>query len=161
MGERAPPSVKRSKIFVIAGEVSIARAPEHLVTVLGSCVAVCLWSAEMKLGGINHFLFPSSSGARDARGGDFATAQLFEKMEAAGAIRARLVAKVFGGASLGRFQWHVGPENILSAWDAIARARVPIVATDVGGERGRHLTFDVTTGLVHVRYLARPPSTSR
>lgn len=113
----------------------------------------------MKLGGINHFLLPSSPPEdRSARGGDVATAQLFEKMEAAGAPRRKLVAKVFGGATLGRFQWNVGADNILSAWEAIAKARVPIVATDVAGQRGRHLTFDVTTGIVQIRYLGKSPS---
>ena len=117
----------------------------------------------MKLGGINHFLLPSSSEARrapDAQRCDVAMAQLFEQMEAAGARRAGLVAKVFGGASLGQFHWHVGSDNVLSAWEAITRARVPIVAADVAGERGRHLTFNVTTGLVLVRYLAKPSAVS-
>src|SRR5689334_18231371 len=60
MEERTLPLVKVPNRFIMVGEVYVSRRPANLITVLGSCVAVCLWSAEMKLGGMNHFLFPSS-----------------------------------------------------------------------------------------------------
>ena len=67
--------------FLVAGEVSVLAAPGTLVTVLGSCVAVCLWSAAMRIGGMNHYLVPRAmSGEQKYLGGDRAIPLLIEKM---------------------------------------------------------------------------------
>jgi chemotaxis protein CheD len=141
-------------IFVIAGEVRVEPAPAKLTTVLGSCVAVTLWCADAGIGGINHYLLPrSADGKRSAQYGDIAIDALVDAMISAGARPARMVAKVFGGAVSGQYRWHVGPENVLVAWEHLARTKIPVVAADVGGRRGRRVTLDTQSGVAQVRYL--------
>lgn len=145
---------ERMPVFLIAGETCVRQAPAQLTSVLGSCISVCLWCARARIGGMNHYMMPRCTPEdRTPLRGDIATERLLQQLAAAGVASSHLVAKIFGGASSSRLNWNAGAENILVAWDAMARARVPIVAADVGGQRGRHITFDVSTGLIHVRYL--------
>jgi chemotaxis protein CheD len=159
--------------YVVAGEVCVAAEPATLVTVLGSCVAVCLWSAELRIGGINHFLVPRSLPSdKNYMGGDRAIPALIEQMLsrmarhvaagkdgrpiapsriAGGPVRPRqLIAKVFGGAHTGQHSWNGGAENILMAWSELRKADIPIVAADVGGSDSRRISFNVATGQVQV-----------
>ena len=67
--------------FIVAGEVCVLAEPATLVTVLGSCVAVCLWSAEARVGGINHYLVPRSLPSdQNYLGGERAIAALIDQM---------------------------------------------------------------------------------
>jgi chemotaxis protein CheD len=126
-----------------------------VTTILGSCVAVCLFDAARRLGGMNHFLLPFSSREASARYGDHAMPQLLGRMLAAGARRASLEARVFGGASVipafrGRA---LGADNVAIALQFLEAQEIPIVDTLIGGERGLKLRFDVGTGDVHLKLL--------
>lgn len=139
------------------GGVCVEAAPAQLSTVLGSCVSICLWSAERKIGGLNHFLLPwSTPEDQSTQRGDVAWGRLLERMLVAGAPRRTLVAKIFGGASSAPAVWRMGAENILCAWESLAHAKIRVAAADVGGRRGRHVTFNVSTGVALVRYLPSP-----
>jgi chemotaxis protein CheD len=143
--------------FVTVGQICVEAAPAKFTTVLGSCVSICLWSAKARIGGLNHYLLPwSTPEDRSLQRGDVASARLIERMLAAGAPRSGLVAKVFGGSSSAPTVWRAGAENILCAWQSLAQARIAVVAADVGGRRGRRVTFDVSTGVALVQYLASP-----
>ena len=145
--------------FIVAGEVCVVAEPATLVTVLGSCVAVCLWSAERRIGGINHYLVPRSRPSdHNYLGGDRAIQSLIEQMlgqlRRTSSVRAHprmLIAKVFGGAHSGQYGWNGGAENILTAWSALRKAGIPIVAADVGGADSRRISFNVATGQVQVQ----------
>ena len=144
--------------FVMSGEVVVGRAPGVLSTVLGSCVAVCLWDGSAGLGGLNHYQLPREQpGGGSCRWGNTATERLIEQVLAAGASRARLQAKVFGGAASGKSRWNVGADNILVAWEVLTRQGIPVVASDVGGMCCRQLSFDVGTGQVQIRWVASQP----
>ena len=150
-------SLENDRSFVTLGGVRVEAAPAQLSTVLGSCVSIFLWSAERRIGGLNHFLLPwSTPEDRSTHRGDVASARLLDRMLVAGAPRNSLVAKIFGGASSAPTVWRMGAENILCAWEMLAQARIRVAAADVGGRRGRHVTFDVSTGRAVVHYLASP-----
>lgn len=169
--------------FVVAGEVCVLAEPATLVTVLGSCVSVCLWSAEARVGGINHYLVPRSQPSdQNYLGGDRAIATLIDQMlsqlgaappsrvpghpgsrppqwpllrsSSAGVHRRQLIAKVFGGAHTGQHGWNGGAENILMAWAELRKAGIPIVAADVGGTDSRRISFNVATGQVQVQRMS-------
>lgn len=153
-GATSAGAVERPLIYVVAGEVRVEPAPAQLTTVVGSCVAVTLWCAEAGIGGINHYLLPrSTEGKRSAQYGDLAIAALVDAMISAGAPPTRIVAKVFGGAVSGQYRWHVGPENVLVAWEHLSRMKIPVAAADVGGRRGRRVTLDTQSGIAQIRYL--------
>ena len=125
---------------------------------LGSCVAVCLYDELVGLGGMNHYQLAlwNGVGLASPRYGNVAIERLVQKMEALGADRERMRAKVFGGASVlggGQDSLRVGARNIEIAWDWLQRLQIPIFASDVGGLFGRKLKFDTLTGMAKVKKL--------
>ena len=134
-----------------------AQAEPHLVTtVLGSCVAVCLWEPQLALGGINHYLLPlwNGEGLPTPRYGSVAIPRLVERLVELGARRERLQAKVFGGASMwqaGDGLLAVGERNIVLARHLLEELRIPILGSDLGGMQGRKIVFNSGTGEVLLR----------
>ena len=131
---------------------------------LGSCVAIVLHDATARVGGMAHILLPSPTMSRDtnnrAKFPHSAVPLLLEKMTAEGAREARIQAKMVGGASMfaallpvGGLQ--IGERNVLATRHALEKARIPIVAQDVGGGHGRSVYFNVATGEVEVRSLLK------
>ncbi len=132
----------------------------EVTTVLGSCVAVCLWDAGMQMGGINHYMLAlwNGDGLPTPKYGNIAIQKLIRAMLDRGCTRERLVAKVFGGGNvIGSSQGAitVGERNIAVAWDLLRDAGIPIVASDVGGDSGRKIIFNTRTGTVLMSRLKR------
>lgn len=147
-------------VFLHPGRVLVTRQPCQVTTILGSCVAVCLWDAELKVGGINHFVLPRADwedGPGRLRFGNLAIETLLAGLAELGAGGRNLVAKVFGGASmlqsLQKRGVGVGTHNLQLAYEALAEVGVPVVAEDVGGNCGRKIVFDTSTGSVLVKRL--------
>ncbi len=154
---RAPDTGARPQVYLHAGQLAVASAPTAIVTVLGSCVAVCLWDPATRVGGVNHFLLPHHvERERSARFGNVAVPALVEAVVRAGAARSGLVAKVFGGASvLGgppRAR-RLGDENAALALHLLDQARIPVLDRDLGGDRGRKLVFVSDQGTAWVKLL--------
>lgn len=143
----------------------IVFAPEqpHLVTtVLGSCIAVCLWDPQLRIGGINHYLLPlwNGDGLATPRYGNVAIALLIDKLMAHGCRPSRLVAKIFGGAAM----WHgretaylIGERNASFARRCLAEQNIAVMAADVGGDGGRKIIFDTGNGGVLLRRHSAQP----
>jgi chemotaxis protein CheD len=143
------------RVFLSPGEIACAAKPTLITTVLGSCVAVTLWDSVRNLGGVNHFILPRARMSGDgARYGDQAMAQLMEEMLALGASRANLQAKVFGGANvlpIGGNNGTVGAANVAFAMNDLSEHRIMVKAHRTGGEHGRLLVFNTSTGEAFVR----------
>lgn len=159
--EVEPAVQPREKIYVPPGGFSIARTPTAISTILGSCVSVCLWDPERRVGGLNHFLLPHWNEGDGAswRYGNAAIAGLIEVLVASGARASNLSAKVFGGARvLAAFSGtpgggHLGSRNVEVAHQTLRRHAIPIVAEATGGERGRKLIFHTDDGSAWVKLL--------
>ena len=154
---RAPDTGARPQVYLNAGQLAVAAEPTAIVTILGSCVAVCLWDPSSRVAGVNHFLLPHHvERERSPRFGNVAVPQLVDAVVRAGASRTGLVAKVFGGASvLGsiRRARRLGEENAALALHLLEEARIPVLDKDVGGERGRKLVFVSDEGTAWVKLL--------
>jgi chemotaxis protein CheD len=144
-------------VYLHPGQIFTTAEAVLVTTVLGSCIAVCLWDPVAGVAGMNHFLLPASPvrGANDLRYGNTAMERLFEAVTAKGAVPARLVAKVFGGASVipgftGR-RHAIGAMNVAAARDALARNGTAISAEQTGGSRGRKLLFHTGHGAAYVK----------
>lgn len=153
-----PPEPLPAKHYVHAGQLATVRAPAELTTILGTCVAVCLWDPVRQVGGINHYLLPHLVGDAVAspRFGAHAIAALIEAVSRAGGGGVKLQAKVFGGmqARMRSSTHHdLGHANAELAFRLLADARIRVVASDVGGERGRKLIFRLPSGEALVKYL--------
>jgi chemotaxis protein CheD len=146
-----PVATKRT--FLHWGQLAVAGAGAQLVTIVGSCVAVCLWDPGRRLGGMNHYLLPEAPRvpqpvAKPWSYGELALPELLAQLVAAGASPLAVTAKVFGGAAIsrGEDQGGPGPRNAAFARRWLGERRIPIVAHDLGGRRGRKLVFDVGSG---------------
>src|SRR5690606_39636179 len=114
--------------------------PVALVTLLGSCVAACLYDPVLGLGGMNHFMLPGGdNNATSARYGMNAMELLINDLLKRGARRQRLQAKVFGGGNvLSGFHSHpIGTRNADFGIDCLAAERMPGIARGRGARPGR------------------------
>lgn len=143
------------KHFLFPGTLFVQNR-EHLVTtVLGSCVAVCLWDQSTGTGGINHYMLPlwNGEGLPTPKYGTIAIEKLLEKMFTLGCRQENLVAKVFGGANVMenmQGMYSIGDRNVQLARELLAEKGIPITGADTGGKLGRKLIFNTHTGVVLV-----------
>lgn len=142
---------------LVVGETFASAEPAWISTVLGSCVSVCLFDPERRIGGMNHFLLPEppADDPGSARYGSVALDQLIEKMVTLGADRSRLVAKVFGAAHQTGSP-EVSQGNCTFTRRYLAREKIPLLAERLGGRSGMELRFETHTGRAFVRYLTAP-----
>jgi chemotaxis protein CheD len=141
----------RERRFLQPGHLVVSTAPLVVTTILGSCVAVCLWDSQKRIGGMNHFMLPilAGSAASSARFGNVAMEELVEKLRAGGARLPFLHARVFGGSCMfAQMQSasHLGSKNVEVALDFLSRRAIEVVQVDVGGNRGRKVIFDTEQG---------------
>ncbi|MDT8856021.1 chemotaxis protein CheD [Paracoccaceae bacterium Fryx2] len=148
-------------LFVLQGEYRVSRDPDEvLATILGSCVAVCLWDEVAALGGMNHFLLPfgpKAAASAPERYGVHAMEILINAMLKAGGRRSRFKAKLFGGARLSATLGDIGQSNALFARDFLATEGIPCISESLGGTSARRVQFRPVTG--QVRQLLVPDTT--
>jgi chemotaxis protein CheD len=156
---------------VAIGRWAVAAAPAKIRTLLGSCVGVVLYDRVARVGALGHIVLPSSRGAVDHPGkyADTAIPAMIEGIERflQAKARGRLVAKLAGGASMfptgaqpvssptpdtrTSTVLNIGRMNQEAVERILADLRVPIVARDLGGGSGRHLTLDTASGIVAIK----------
>ena len=124
-------------------------------TILGSCVAVCLFDNVKKIGGINHYMLPlwNGNGLASPKFGNIATEKLIEKMLKNGASLDTMVAKVFGGANQMESSMNIGERNIEIAKEVLNQHGVKIIAENTGGAIGRKLRYNTSNGQVMMKFL--------
>jgi chemotaxis protein CheD len=147
---------ERASVYLHPGQLFVTSEPCEIISVLGSCVSVCIHDRARGIGGANHYLLPSEGTPPSARYGAFAITSLVARVLQAGAMQADLVAKVFGGATLiGAKVGSValGECNVKVARAVLANAKIPIVAEDVCGLRGRRVVFRPDDGAAIVKRL--------
>lgn len=149
-------------------ELRIAGAPQVLKAYgLGSCLAVALYDPGLRLGGLVHCLLPQQRGTDPVdvspKYVDAAIRLMIEKLLEAGADPGRLQAKIAGGANMFESEFitlmhSIGVRNARSARETLLELGIPLVAEEVGGNRGRTVAFDLATGQLLV-YCAKDDST--
>tara|TARA_B100001245_G_C22798193_1_gene384809 strand:+ start:142 stop:606 length:465 start_codon:yes stop_codon:yes gene_type:complete len=145
------------KYYLLPSGIFVEKEPHVVDTVLGSCVAVCMYDDRLKIGGINHYMLPfwNGQGLASPKYGNIAMDKLIEKMELLGSKRTNMIAKVFGGANQMQSSLGVGQRNVMMVKDYLADARIPIVAENVGGEIGRKIRFNTSNGQVLMKFLQK------
>lgn len=144
------------RIFLPPGTLYGAAAPALVTTILGSCIAICLWDRRHHVGGMNHYVLPGGRGSDSLRYGDVAMARLVERMTGLGCRVEDLRAKIFGGAtvlSFGAAEGTVGHRNLQMALNGLRHYGVPVVARRTGGMTGLFIRFHTASGEVMVRAL--------
>lgn len=145
--------MEQNVINVIQGEFHVSnRAGDVLTTILGSCVAACVYDRARGLGGMNHFLLPGAD-PRDRQNikyGAYAMEQLINAVLRKGAQRGDLEAKLFGGASVVRSLSDIGKSNADFARAFLLDEGIRLISHCLGGTQGRRIRFWPGTGRVQV-----------
>ena len=145
---------ERQRAYLLPGQLHVSADPCQIRTILGSCVAICLWDSHQHIGGMNHFLLPASSAGHPAttRFADVATKTLLDKLRALGCRVPHLQAKIFGGSSMfqkqGRPAVSLGAQNVAVALELMSSAGIPVVVQETGGTRGRKIMMNTDDGVV-------------
>ena len=148
-------------VSVAIGQWAVAAAPVRIRTLLGSCVGVALYDRVLKIGGLAHIVLPDARGAVDHPGkyADTAIPGMigdFDRRVGANA-KLRLIAKLVGGARMFQVSsnanagLNIGQRNQEAIERILAELRIPILARDLGGEAGRRMTLDTTSGTITIK----------
>ena len=143
---------------VRSGEYYVAEGPKELmVTVLGSCIATCIFDPISKIAGMNHFLIPGDFNTPPSpRYGIFAMEYMINEILKRGGVKTRLIVKVFGGGNVMKnTTMQIGQKNIEFITEYLANESLTIAASDVGDDCPRRVHFYADTGKVRVRRLRR------
>jgi chemotaxis receptor (MCP) glutamine deamidase CheD len=147
---RSSTAPRRKWISLYIGEVAASQAPVVLDTLLGSCVAACLYDPVLRAGGMNHILLPNCGvGDRSPRCGVHAMELLINELMKLGGDRRRFVARAFGGADVLkgiRMLSPIGERNVKFVREFLAAEKIPLVGGRLGGSHAVQLFFRTDTG---------------
>ncbi len=160
---RFPLDMKKASIHI--GGVFASREPAVVRTVLGSCIAACLFDSNVQVGGMNHFMLPSSSDDESVptRFGIHAMEVLINQVMQLGGDRRRLQAKVFGGAEVLRMRGshlRVAEKNRTFVHEFLKAEGIPILAHRLGGVDPLQVYFFTHSAKVMIRPLRRESADS-
>lgn len=151
------PHFQSDGVKVLPGEYFVSNENLVIVTVLGSCIAACLWDTRMRVGGMNHFMLPDSD-ASDSSGryGSYAMELLINEMLKLGARRETMQAKIFGGGQVMHnfTSINIGERNTAFVRQYLQTERIPIISEDVLDIYPRKVVFFPVTGKAMVKRLA-------
>lgn len=155
--------MERLAANISPGEWQVGR-DRPISTLLGSCVAVCLYDEKLQIGGMNHFMLPNMKKRQDnteidtVLSGDYAMEVLLNGLLTRGSNRARIKAKAFGGGTIisGMASAGIGKRNAEFAQQWLDRERIELVASDFLGPWSRKVVFVPAMGDA---YCKRIPTT--
>jgi chemotaxis protein CheD len=156
------------RVTIDPGEYYSTNKPGVISTLLGSCVAACLYDPRKQLIGMNHFMLSNTRYSRDmpihiseaGRYGIHAMELLINDMMAKGTNRRMLRAKVFGGATISYKDTEfsnfmcVGHVNSKFIREFLASEGIPVDAEDLEGSFGRVIHFSNGDFAVHRRKIS-------
>lgn len=149
-----------TRVIVRVADLQVGREDDELLTIgLGSCVAIILYDATARVGGLAHVLLPSPAltrvNERPGKVPQTAVPELLAQMAALGARADRTTARLVGGASMfaslttaGTIQ--MGERNVVASRVVLAQHGLPITAEAVGGDFGRTVRLQTADGRVEI-----------
>ncbi len=150
---------------ILPGEYYVTRHQELIVTVLGSCVSVCVRDPLRRIGGMNHFMLPSHSTngggwevddpSQATRYGSFAIETLLNELIKRGSRRRDLEIKVTGGGAVLAGMTNVGKMNVAFAREFLKAEGLHVVGEDVEDIYPRKVYYQPLTGRVRVLKLKK------
>ena len=156
-------------IKVGMADLKVCKSPDGITTLgLGSCVGIAIRDPITKIGGLAHVMLPDSTAIRQNNNiykfADTGIVELVRLMELEGAKRARMVAKIAGGAQMFAFQnktdlVRVGDRNVEASKKALKTLGIPILAEDTGENFGRTVIFYPETGDYVIRAVGKDERT--
>lgn len=157
------------QVYLRPGELYLGSEPSVVTTVLGSCVSVTLLHKVTGIAAICHTLQPSCPNPElcfpNCQARHRYTVCTIEKMSRymlSHGLRPRdIEVKLFGGAALigtltkERIATSIGHQNVKAAMETIDKCGLMLKVMDVGGNFGRKIIFNTSTGEVFMKRLQR------
>ena len=154
-----------NQIIIGISDLNVVAAPDVLISyALGSCVGICLFDRLVRVAGLAHILLPSRVAFKNQgnimKFADTATVELVNRMEAIGARRLRMVAKIAGGAQMFANQGisdaaQIGRRNVVETKQVLEFLSIKIIAEDTGSNYGRTIEFFAETGILRVKSISQ------
>jgi chemotaxis protein CheD len=172
-------SESKTELHLTMGKwyVTKDKSYELIAPSLGSCVAICLYDTENKIGAMAHVVLPSrqirkylpsykDEKSPSARYADEVVDLLLKELRKVSLNNnLTLVAKIAGGAQMfkgiqqkhaGNNEQHfpmIGQSNSRTLQRELVKHKIPIIGSDVGGTSGRTVTFNICNGKVLIRHI--------
>lgn len=152
------------RLFLLPGEFHVSKEPHLIATLLGSCVAVCLYDRKQGFGGMNHYMLPNQPPDvhHDPKYGDFSIQTMINIMGKSDLSLKNLQAMVYGGAavteSLGS-STNIGEKNVEVAKKILGEHKIPIIREETGGKNGRKIHYQNWDNSIKVRLIQKTEHT--
>ena len=154
-----------NEVKVGIADLNLVLDPGTIMTIgLGSCIGIALYDRILKVAGLSHIMLPDSTQFKSTNNpmkfADSAIPILIEKMQQQGCRKQNIVAKIAGGASMFNFSdksiiSDIGKRNSDAVKKALKDVGVPIVAEDTGGDKGRTMILEASTGKVTLKIVGK------
>jgi len=157
------------QIYLKPGEMHFADSPTLVVTVLGSCLSITMFSRKRGLAAICHGLLPQCGGDKNCNGEcaegfkyvDCAIRKMVRLFDKHKVKRSEIEVKCFGGADMFMREIQrpgvvsVGRQNVLTAERILKSEGLSMNVVDVGGLQGRKILFYTHSGEVYLKRLKK------
>lgn len=153
------------RIVVGISDLKVSNQPEDVLVTysLGSCIGLLIWDPVVKVGGLLHYMLPNAAldqkraAERPFMFGSTGIPLLFKEAYKYGAVKNRIVIKVFGGAQImdasGFFS--IGKRNYEVLQKLFQKNGVVIAREEVGGTVNRTVSLEVGTGITRLKTSGR------
>ncbi|MEO0936530.1 MAG: chemotaxis protein CheD [Pseudomonadota bacterium] len=152
--------MRANTFHITQGEHMVSDQPGTVITtLLGSCVACCLWDPEARVGGMNHMLLSvrTTSYTHCNTAGVNAMEVLINDIIKLGGVRGNLKAKVFGGAQMVSGLSEIGISNGRFVLEFLEREGITCESHSLGGVSARMLKYWPTEGRVLQKIASSTP----
>ena len=149
------------EIRVGIADLNVTSSPNKLITVgLGSCIGITIYDKLKKNGGLLHIMLPDSTQfsniTNPLKFADLGVPILLKQILDMGSLKRDIVAKIAGGASMFNFSdksmiMDIGNRNGIAVKKALEELKIPLIAEDTGGNKGRTVIFNTESGSVQIR----------
>lgn len=162
------PGPKLPLVHLQPGELLVTTKPQWVITLLGSCVAVTMFSRSLPLAAICHGMLPRPGDRGSSVSGESQPFRymscvipaMLERFRSAGLEPQEIEVKVFGGANVihlggepSNDRW-IGTANVAAARLLLHHAKLTICSGRVGGNQGCKIVFNTHTGEVLHKHLS-------
>lgn len=157
--------MENNEVKVGIADLNLVLDPGTIMTIgLGSCIGIALYDKILKVAGLSHIMLPDSTQFKSVTNpmkfADSAIPILIEKMQKQGCRKQNIVAKIAGGASMFNFSdksiiSDIGKRNSEAVKKTLKDMGIPIIAEDTGGDKGRTMILEASTGKVTLKIVGK------
>jgi chemotaxis protein CheD len=135
---------------ILPGEIYVTKEDEHISTLLGSCISVCMRDKLTGVGGMNHFMLPTKpthNARSDENYGMYAIELLINGIIKNGGKRHNLECRIFGGGDvISNISHRVGANNLAFTLNFLRNEKIPILSKNTGAKTAQMVYYHPLSG---------------